>query len=135
MFRTKPEIALDRIRAALAAGTDPGVVLIGAGYCADTGLRSEITALACAMWPHGRGPLPPKAWSGRGRPPAGCAATARTSRFSSRRWRSSCLRRSGRQSPGAKARPTGSSRALPGCGCVPPIATSDSADRGTRNGC
>src|SRR5439155_1478210 len=31
-FRTKPEIALDQIRAALEAGAPPGVVLMDAGY-------------------------------------------------------------------------------------------------------
>ena len=39
-FRTKPEIALDQIRAALEAGAPPGVVLMDAGYGADTSLRS-----------------------------------------------------------------------------------------------
>ena len=38
-FRTKPEIALDQIRAALEAGAPPGVVLMDAGYGADTSRR------------------------------------------------------------------------------------------------
>jgi SRSO17 transposase len=77
-FATKPEIALDQIGAALAAGIPPGVVLMDAGYGADTRLRSEITALGLGyvagilahttVWPQGLGPLPPKPWSGRGRP-------------------------------------------------------------------
>lgn len=77
-FATKPEIALEQIRAAVAAGIPPGVVLMDAGYGADTRLRTEITALGLAyvagiqphttVWPAGTGPLPPKAWSGRGRP-------------------------------------------------------------------
>ena len=77
-FQTKPEIALEQIRAALAAGIPKGVVLMDAGYGADTGLRTEITALGLAyvagirpntsVWPPGTGPLPPKPWSGRGRP-------------------------------------------------------------------
>src|SRR4051812_40219127 len=41
-FRTKPEIALDQIRAALEAGAPPGVVLMDAGYGADTSLRSAL---------------------------------------------------------------------------------------------
>jgi len=36
VFRTKPEIALDQIRTALAAGVPGGVVLAGAGYGVDT---------------------------------------------------------------------------------------------------
>lgn len=77
-FQTKPEIALDQIRAALAAGIPKGVVLMDAGYGGDTGLRTEITALGLtyvagirpntSVWPPGTGPLPPKPWSGRGRP-------------------------------------------------------------------
>jgi SRSO17 transposase len=77
-FATKPEIALDQIRAACAAGIPHGVVLMDAGYGSDTKLRTEITALGLAyvagiqphttVWLRGQGPLPPKAWSGRGRP-------------------------------------------------------------------
>ena len=77
-FKSKPEIALDQIRAALAAGIPKGVVLMDAGYGADTGLRTEITSLGLAyvagiqphtsVWAPGTGPLPPKPWSGRGRP-------------------------------------------------------------------
>ena len=77
-FQTKPEIALDQIRAALAAAIPKGVVLMDAGYGADTRLRTEITSLGLAyvagiqphtsVWVPGTGPLPPKPWSGRGRP-------------------------------------------------------------------
>src|SRR3954447_9706822 len=47
-FRTKPEIALDQIRAALEAGAPPGVVLMDAGYGADTSLRSALAGLGLA---------------------------------------------------------------------------------------
>jgi SRSO17 transposase len=77
-FQTKPEIALDQIRSALAAGIPKGAVLMDAGYGADTDLRTEITSLGLAyvagiqphtsLWAPGTGPLPPKPWSGRGRP-------------------------------------------------------------------
>ena len=77
-FKSKPEIALEQTRAALAAGIPKGVVLMDAGYGADTGLRTEITSLGLAyvagiqphtsVWAPGTGPLPPKPWSGRGRP-------------------------------------------------------------------
>ena len=79
-FATKPEIALAQIRAAVAAGLPPGVVLMDAGYGADTGLRTSVTELGlryvagiqptATVWPQSTGPLPPKAWSGRGRPPS-----------------------------------------------------------------
>src|SRR3954453_22409285 len=78
-FVTKPEIALGQIRATYAAGLPRGVVLMDAGYGANTRLREEIDALGLSyiagippqssVWPPGRAPLPPLPWSGRGRPP------------------------------------------------------------------
>jgi SRSO17 transposase len=78
-FQTKPEIALEQLRAACEAGVPRGVVLMDAGYGADTQLRGEITALGLTyiagvqpnttVWLPGTGPLPAKPWSGRGRPP------------------------------------------------------------------
>jgi SRSO17 transposase len=78
-FRTKPDIALDQIRSALAAGVSQGVVLADAGYGVDTAFRTALTDLdlpyilgiqsSTTLWPPGRAPLPPKPWSGRGRPP------------------------------------------------------------------
>jgi SRSO17 transposase len=78
-FRTKPAIALEQIRRALADGVPTGVVLADAGYGIDTEFRTELTALdlpyvvgvqaSTSLWPPGTGPLPPKPWSGRGRPP------------------------------------------------------------------
>lgn len=77
-FKTKPQIALDQIKAALAEAVHPGIVLMDAGYGADTELRDGITALGLtyavgilpntSVWPPGMAPLPPKEWSGRGRP-------------------------------------------------------------------
>ena len=77
-FHTKPEIALEQVRAARAAGLPEGVVLMDAGYGNDTGLRTEITALGLhyvagigpntTVWPADAGPVPPLPHSGRGRP-------------------------------------------------------------------
>jgi SRSO17 transposase len=79
LFQTKPEIALDQIRAALAADLPRGIVLMDAGYGNDTQLRTGVSALGLSyvagiqantsVWAHGTAPRPPKAWSGRGRPP------------------------------------------------------------------
>jgi SRSO17 transposase len=79
-FRTKPEIALAQIGTALAAGVAPGVLLADAGYGADGAFRSGVTASGLtyvvgvqstlSVWPPGGEPLPPKPWSGRGRPPS-----------------------------------------------------------------
>src|ERR687884_1559152 len=78
-FQTKPEIALDQIRAAAEAGLPRGVVLMDVGYGSDTQLRTDVTALGfryvagilsnTSVWAQGTAPLPPKPWSGRGRPP------------------------------------------------------------------
>jgi SRSO17 transposase len=78
-FQTKPQIALAQIRAALAADVPRGVVVMDAGYGADGELRAGVADLGLAyvagvqasvsVWPPGTTPLPPKPWSGRGRPP------------------------------------------------------------------
>jgi SRSO17 transposase len=44
-FKTKPQIALEQISAALQAGVPPGVVLMDAGYGNNSILRQAITAL------------------------------------------------------------------------------------------
>jgi SRSO17 transposase len=77
-FRTKPEIALEQIRAAIEAGVPPGVVLMDAGYGADTDLREAITTLGLpyvagvqphtSVWTRTNPPPPVRPWSGRGRP-------------------------------------------------------------------
>ncbi len=78
-FKTKPEIALEQIAAACQAGLPRGVVLMDAGYGCNTDLRTGVNALGLryvagilpntSVWPPGSGPLPPKKWSGQGRPP------------------------------------------------------------------
>jgi SRSO17 transposase len=45
VFQTKPEIALDQIRAAVAANLDRGVVLADAAYGINTDFRDGLTAL------------------------------------------------------------------------------------------
>ena len=78
-FKTKPEIALEQIGAALKAGLSRGVVLMDAAYGCNTDLRTGISALALTyvagilpnttVWTPGMGPLPPKKWSGCGQRP------------------------------------------------------------------
>jgi SRSO17 transposase len=79
VFKTKPEIALDQVRAACAAGIARGVVLADGAYGYDTRLRSGVSALGMryvfgipsttTVWPPGREPLPPKPYVGHGRRP------------------------------------------------------------------
>ena len=45
-FRTKPQIALEQIRRALADGVPPGVILGDAGYGIDTSFRTALAGLA-----------------------------------------------------------------------------------------
>jgi SRSO17 transposase len=76
-FATKPALALKQIRTALAQGIPPGIVLMDAGYGADTSLREGVTALGLTyaagilpqttVWANGQEPLPPApAKKGRG---------------------------------------------------------------------
>ena len=50
VFQTKPEIALDHIRSALAAGVAHGMVLADAGYGVDTAFRTALTAIGPALY-------------------------------------------------------------------------------------
>src|SRR3954468_19395251 len=78
-FQTKPQIALDQIPAACAAGLPRGIVLADAAYGNDTDFRTGLTALSLiyavgiqsstTVWAPGTRPLPPKPWSGKGRRP------------------------------------------------------------------
>ena len=78
-FQTKPEIALDQIRAAVAAGVPCGVVLADAAYGINTGFRDELTQLglqyalgiqsSMTVWEPGKQPLPAKPRGTMGRPP------------------------------------------------------------------
>ena len=78
VFQTKPQIALDQLRAARAVGIEADLVLADAGYGNDTDFRDGVTEIGLSyavgiqstttLWPPGSAPLPPKQWSGRGRP-------------------------------------------------------------------
>jgi SRSO17 transposase len=78
-FQTKPEIALDQIRAAVAAQVTRGVVLADAGYGNNTQFRQGLTQLelpyvvgvqgSLTVWEPGKQPLPAKPRGKTGRPP------------------------------------------------------------------
>ena len=125
-FRTKPEIALAQIRAALAAGVAPGVLLTDAGYGADGAFRSAVTASGLtyvvgvqstlSVWPPGVEPLPPKPWSGRGRPPSRMRRDGGHVPVPPRRWRGGFPRRLGALFHGGRALTKSCLRASPPCG-------------------
>jgi len=78
-FLTKPEIALEQIRAARAGGVGVGIVLADAAYGNDTSWREELSEMeleycvgvqsVTTVWSKGTGPLPPKPRKKMGRPP------------------------------------------------------------------
>jgi SRSO17 transposase len=78
-FATKPVIALQLLEQLTTVAGLPNLVVVDAGYGVDTTFRQRLTALgfsyvvgitgAVGVWPEGQTPLPPKAWSGRGRKP------------------------------------------------------------------
>jgi SRSO17 transposase len=78
-FQTKPAIALDQIRAAVAANLDCGVVLADAAYGINTEFRAGLTQLdlqyvvgvqsSMTVWEPGKQPLPAKPRGKMGRPP------------------------------------------------------------------
>jgi SRSO17 transposase len=77
-FQTKPEIALQQVRQALADGVPPGVALMDPAYGNDSKLRAGISELGLTyvagilpstmVWRPGEAPLPPASRTGRGRP-------------------------------------------------------------------
>ena len=78
-FATKPQIALQQLRALLADGAPQHCVLADAGYGVDTGFRQALSDMgltyavgvtsAVVVWAPGVEPLPPAPYSGTGRPP------------------------------------------------------------------
>ena len=130
-FQTKPQIALQQIKAAQAAGLPEGVVLMDAGYGNDTELRTQLTALGL-RYVAGIGPntsVWPPAGRCRHRPvrvsgdhPNCFDATIGISRSRSKHRLSTYRRRPGRPLPGARAPRTGCHRASPGNACGRRIA-------------
>jgi SRSO17 transposase len=78
-FQTKPEIALDQIRTAVAAKLDCGVILADAAYGINTDFRDGLTELglhyvvgvqsSMTVWEPGKQPLPARPRRKMGRPP------------------------------------------------------------------
>jgi SRSO17 transposase len=78
-FQTKPAIALDQIRAAVATNLERGVVLADAAYGINTEFRDGLTELdlqyivgvqsSMTVWEPGKQPLPAKPRGSMGRPP------------------------------------------------------------------
>lgn len=77
-FATKTQIALEQLEGLLARGASKHCVLADAGYGVDTAFRQRLSdwglqymvgvTSAVVVWPPGVEPLPPKRYSGKGRP-------------------------------------------------------------------
>ena len=86
-FATKPQIALQQIRQLLSEGAPRHCVLADAGYGIDYAFRQGLAdqglsyvvgiTSAVVVWPPGVQPLPPKPYSGMGRPPVMPRRTAK----------------------------------------------------------
>jgi SRSO17 transposase len=145
VFKTKPEIALDQLRWACAAGLPRGVALLDAGYGNNSDLRADITALGLTyaagilstttVWAQGARPLPAKPWSGRGRPPKlmrrddkhrPASVKALALSLPKRAWRTIEWRE-------GAAEPLRSRFAA--CAFAPRIATNGAPSRDRKNGC
>jgi SRSO17 transposase len=84
-FATKLHIALQQLQSLLAEGAPPYCVVADAAYGTEAAFRQSLTEMglpymvgvtsSVKVWPPGVEPLPPKPWSGRGRP---AVATRRT---------------------------------------------------------
>jgi SRSO17 transposase len=80
VFQTKPKIALEQIRQAVACGVPRAPVLADAAYGNDHQFRSGVEELSLpyvlgvqssmTVWPPGTAPLSAKRWKGIGRPPS-----------------------------------------------------------------
>jgi SRSO17 transposase len=78
-FATKPQIALAQLEVLLAAGAPRHCVIADAGYGVETAFRLRLSELGLpytvgikstvSVWTEQSEPLPPKPYSGRGRPP------------------------------------------------------------------
>ena len=144
VFQTKPQIALDQIRAARAAGIEAELVLADAGYGNDTDFATASPTSACPM-PSASSPPPPcghlalslcrpSHGAGGGVRPRRSVVTRNISRCRPSNWLWLCLRKPGGGSPGGKEPTPSLPRVSPRCASALPIATTNDPRRASRSG-
>ena len=145
-FRTKPQIALEQIRRALADGVPPGVILGDAGYGIDTDFRTALSRAGPGLCPGGAvhprrlaaglRPAAAQAMVGQGTATQaaapGCRAPAGHRQGS--RLHPAAERLADGELAGRQPRRAGAG-ALPPCGCGRRTATTGVPSRTPRNGC
>jgi SRSO17 transposase len=144
-FATKPEIALEQLRWACAAGLPRGVALFDAGYGNNSTFRSEVTALGLTyvagivptttVWAPGTAPLPPKRWSGRGRRPTRLRRDAKHRPATVKELALSLSKRAWRTIEWREGSAEPLARALGACVFASLITTNSVVSRMRRNGC
>jgi hypothetical protein len=144
-FATKPAIALQQIRGAVEEGIPTAPVLGDAGYGNDTQFRQGVTALgllyvlgvssSTTVWKVGEGPLPKKAWSGRGQPPKRLRRDANHRPVAVLTLAQGLQKGRGRASPGGLAPRVGSVRGSPLCGSVRRIGMRSVRNLVPKSGC
>jgi SRSO17 transposase len=122
-----------------------GVILADAGYGNDTAFRTGLRSMSldyvvgvqstASLWPSGQGPLPPKPWSGRGRPPSLYRRDREHKPASAKAIAEALPTRIGKPSHGARAPIRRSPRASPRCAFGRLTATIGSRNPIPRNGC
>jgi SRSO17 transposase len=144
-FQTKPRIALDQVRQAIADGVPKGVALADAGYGNDTAFRSGLTDLgleyvvgvqgSMTVW----APEPSRCQRGHGVVAAAeqsfCVGTATSNRSRYRSLPRAWPAGRGRRCVGVRAPRVISSRASLTCAFVRRIEIIGVPNRGPRNGC
>ena len=145
VFKTKPQIALDQIQAARAESVPEGVVLADAGYGINTAFRTALTRMgltyvvgvqsSARLWPPGSGPLPPKAWSGQGRPPTLMRRDAHNQPQSAEQIAKSLPPGAGVRSHGVKVSTRRSAPVSPACAFILRIGITGARSPTPKNGC
>ena len=143
--QSKPEIALQQMRQALAEGVPPAVALMDPADGNDSKLRAGMSELGLcyaaailpttSVWRPGQAPLPPIRKSGRGRP----ATRLRRDQAHETGFGQSAGYRASRRGMAADRMARGKQRAaglaLPACGSARRAATPSEASRHRNSGC